>query len=122
MRIVLKKEEIFPLIYCTLVSSYYTLKGWLYSSEILEGLLVIAVFCGLLNTMQLVRKQWKKLLLILPFIFLTIYRMFLGADTRLIVSMIAILVGMNIDFEKIAKWLLTTKVIAFVFAFFKNSS
>lgn len=118
MQIVLKKEEIFPLIYCISICIYYTLKGWVYSSEIFEGFLVIAVFCGLINTIRFVRKQWEKLLLFLPFIFLTIYRMLLGADTRLIVSMIAVLIGMDIDFEKIAKWLLATKIITFVFAFF----
>ena len=116
MKIVLKRKEIIPLIYCALITVYYTLKGWKYSNDVLEVLLMLAIICGLFNATQFIMHQWEKLFLVLLFFILTIYKLLLGADTRMMVSMIAILVGMN--FDKLARWMLTTKFITFLIAFF----
>ena len=106
-----KKSEILPLIFCVLTSCYYTLKGWKYSSGMLELLLMMGVLCGLLNVFQYVLNKKRTLLLVIPFAVLIIYRMCLGADTRLFVSLVAVLVGMNIKFESIAKWIFFSKSI-----------
>ena len=118
MKIVLKRKEISPLIYCALITVYYTLKGWKYSNDVLEVLLMLAIICGLFNATQFIMHQWEKLFLVLLFFILTIYKLLLGADTRMMVSMIAILVGMSVDFDKLARWMLTTKFITFLIAFF----
>lgn len=117
MKIVLKRKEIIPLIYCALITVYYTLKGWKYSNDVLEVLLMLAIICGLFNATQFIMHQWEKLFLVLLFFILTIYKLLLGADTRMMVSMIAILVGMSVDFDKLARWMLTTKFITFLIAF-----
>lgn len=117
-RIKIKRKEILPLIYCVFTSIYYTFKGWQFSSNILEGLLIVAVMCGLVTAFQSVLNKWKSLIVVIPLAILVIYRMSLGADTRLFVSLIAVLVGMNISFDRIAKWILNSKCVTFLVVFF----
>lgn len=116
MRIKLKKNEILAFFCCVITSIYYTLKGWNYSSYFVEFLLVIGILCGIINLLQFHRLQANRLFLISPIIILTIYRMTLGADTRMLVSLLAMLIGMNVNFEKISVWILKSKIIAFLIA------
>lgn len=116
MRIKLKKNEILAFFYCVITSIYYTLKGWNYSSSFTEILLAIGILCGIINLLQFHRLQVNRFLLILPVIILTIYRMALGADTRMLVSLLAIAIGMNVSFEKISVWILKSKIIVFLIA------
>lgn len=115
MSIKVKKKEILPLMYCVFTSIYYTLRGWKYSTKILDVLLIIAVICGLVNAFQHVLNKARTLMIMIPLIILIIYRMSLGADARLFVSLVAVLVGMSVNFDKIASWILSTKTIIFVF-------
>ena len=102
-------------MYCVFTSIYYTLRGWKYSTKILDVFLVIAVICGLVNAFQHVLNKARTLMIMIPLIILIIYRMSLGADARLFVSLVAVLVGMSVNFDKIASWILSTKTIIFVF-------
>ena len=113
----IKKKEVMPLIFCILTSAYYSLKGWKYSSNLLEILLVVGVICGLISVFQNILNKKKALIILVPLALLTLYRMSLGADTRLLVSLVAVFVGMRLDFDKIAKSLLNTKIIVFVLGY-----
>lgn len=116
-KVKLKTSEILSLCYCVLTTIYYTLKGWVYASKLLEILLVIGIICGVINLVQFIRIRINRFIIILPIIMLTIYRMSLGADTRLIVSLLAVIIGITVDFDKIAIWILKTKIATFFCAF-----
>lgn len=113
-RIKIDKNEILPWSSCIFTSIYYTLKGWKYGSSFTEIFLAIGFICGFLYLFKFMESRAKGIMLMLPFVLLIIYRMYLGGDTRLIVSLLAIFVGMNVDFEKIASWLFYSKMIAFI--------
>lgn len=117
MQIALKKKEVLPLLYCILTSIYYTLKGWKYENQFSEIFLYIAVLSALLYILKSVRDSWKYIFFLLPFTILVLYRMWLGGDTRLIISIFAIYIGKNLSYEKITKWLFISKMFMFVFAF-----
>lgn len=113
----IKKKEILPFMFCILSSAYYTLKGWKYESSLVEVFLIMALICGILNTVKNVSNRKKAIIILTPLVLLIIYRFSIGADTRLFVSLVAILVGMNVDFDKIAKWILYSKAVFLLTAF-----
>lgn len=114
---IVKKREILPQIFCIFTCIYYTLKGWKYSTRVLEILLIVALISAFFNTLEFIRKKYNEVLLIIPILILSFYKMTLNRDTRLIVALFAILVGMNVSFDRIATWILKTKSIVFSFAY-----
>lgn len=113
----LKKQEIFPQISCTFMCAYYTLKGWKYSTGYLGILLMIALIFGLMDAFSKMPRNYKQIIWMLPTCIVAIYKMTLSGDTRLIAAIVAIFIGMNIKFERIAGWILKTKILIFLIAF-----
>lgn len=113
----LKKREMLPQISCVFMCVYYTLKGWKYSTGYLGILLVIALICGLMDAFLNVKRNYRQMIWMMPVYMIAIYKMMLSGDTRLITAIVAIHVGMNIKFERIARWILKTKTVIFLAAF-----
>lgn len=113
-RIKIDRNEVLPWTSCIFINIYYTLKGWKYSSAFIETFLVIGFICGFLYLFKFIGSRVKGIMLMLPFVLLIVYRMYLGGDTRLVVSLLAIFVGMKMDFEKIVSCLFYSKVSALI--------
>lgn len=113
----LKKKEILPQISCVFMCVYYTLKGWKYSTGYLGVLLIVALFFGLMDTFLNMQRNCRQIIRMIPICIVAIYKMTLSEDTRLIAAICAIFIGMNIKFERIAGWILKTKVVVFLAAF-----
>lgn len=119
LSIKIKKNQTFAYAYCLCTCIYYTMKGWKYNFVIWEILLMIAVGCGILHAAKYLRvlSKWQYLLVFISFIAIIMYRMWLGGDTRLLVSLLAIFIGMTVEFETIAKWIFPCKFVTFFIVF-----
>lgn len=118
MHLTLSRRQMLEQAFCILTCIYYTLKGWKFSSWILNLFLVFALVCGALTAIKNIYTRRKELLLITPFVLISIYQFCLQKDSRLIIALLAVFVGTRVSFENIAKWILKTKCIIFILALF----
>lgn len=116
LKLKINKNDILPLMFCILTSIYYTLKGWKYNFGYLELFLGLGAFFGFLHIFRYMRTSIKSFIMLLPIMIVIVYRLSLNSDTRLAISLLAIFIGKSVDFNKISRWIFSTKTFVFIFA------
>lgn len=114
MKILIAKKHILAESFCILSCIYYTLKGWKYANKSLDIILVVAVICALLLIVKHTRARY---IYAIPIATIVVYKLSLNSDSRLLIALLAVLVGATVPFEQVAKWLLKVKCITFFGAF-----
>ena len=115
----------FGLIFIVLVNIFYASNGWAYHGTMLNGLIMLGFLFGFLDILMHRELLYKIFLnhrnLIVLFgtlIFMTLIKLILNQDTRLIVSVMAILIAIYIPLYKIFHITFFTQVITFSICYF----
>ena len=115
----------FGLIFIVLINIFYASNGWAYHGTILNGLIMFAFLFGFMDILMHYELLYKIFLkhrnltvLFSILIFTTLIKFILNQDTRLIVSVMAILIAIYIPLYKIFHITFFTQVITFSRCYF----
>lgn len=115
----------FGLIFIVLINIFYASNGWAYHGTILNGLIMFAFLFGFMDILMHYELLYKIFLkhrnltvLFSILIFTTLIKFILNQDTRLIVSVMAILIAIYIPLYKIFHITFFTQVITFSICYF----
>lgn len=109
-------KDVLPFLYCIFITTYYSLRGWKFNNAIIGILLFLGVIFGCLQIFKYIENKVISSIILAFLILLSVYRMSLGSDTRLIISIMSIFVGMHVEFYKIVRWILYVKGPVVLFA------
>ena len=115
----------FGLIFIVLINIFYASNGWEYHGTILNGLIMFAFLFGFMDILMHYELLYKIFLkhrnltvLFSILIFTTLIKFILNQDTRLIVSVMAILIAIYIPLYKIFHITFFTQVVTFIICYF----
>lgn len=115
----------FGLIFIVLINVFYASNGWEYHGTILNGLIMFAFLFGFMDILMHYELLYKIFLkhrnltvLFSILIFTTLIKFILNQDTRLIVSVMAILIAIYIPLYKIFHITFFTQVVTFIICYF----
>lgn len=106
LKIRLKKNEIFALIFVILVQIFYMLQGTKVYNSYFSLFLVVAIIASsfFLVSKRITLYNKNKFILII-FILMVMLAFYMNRDTRLPIAMLALLVGMFVDENRMVSWL-----------------
>ena len=106
----------FATLFVVLVNIYYTTKGWTFSGPLVNVLLLIGIFFGIIDI--IVKFHKSKVYIVLGLALVIVLSQFLvNKDTRLMVALIGVCVAMNTPLKHILKCLFVSKLFSFLFCF-----
>ena len=110
----IKSKELFAVLFGIFLTLFYSLEGTnLYSNE-MKKLLGIAIVCGIVAVLHKTTYNVKLFISLIIYIIFQFVLYNATGDTRLFISSLALLVGVNVDYQVILKGMLWTKLFSFI--------
>lgn len=111
----LERKDICSFCFVLLMMIYYTLQGSPLYFSTMRVLLGGAVVFGVLDTLQHYKLKWKSISVMFVFVTLVTLIFIKNHDTRLLISTLAIFVGMHVSSKFLFSWLFWIKLICYIF-------